>query len=240
MQNLSDKELDDLFKSKLENAAVAPPGSLWSAIEKEIQPRPKRRWPIYGLAAAVALFALMVGLHFTQHEKIPLRGKNEIVNTKEIPSVQTQPVVPQLSPLKEEVVTPTTPLQSPVADKGKNEKKNLRSMQPLTAKVHQTINEAKEQQNKVEELSVVTTVIPEEPLIIAQVPDQSRPGAVAISEEEPDVRTGIRNVGDLVNFVVDKVDKREKKFLKFKTDDDDNSELVAINIGIIKFNPREK
>ena len=51
--------------------------------------------------------------------------------------------------------------------------------------------------------------------------------------------TKIRNVGDLINFVVEKVDKREQKFLQFKSDDDDNSSLVAINIGPFKLNARK-
>ena len=53
-------------------------------------------------------------------------------------------------------------------------------------------------------------------------------------------RKGIRNVGDLVNFVVDKVDKRDKKLLHFNTDEDDNSSLVGINIGFLKLNKKNK
>ena len=49
---------------------------------------------------------------------------------------------------------------------------------------------------------------------------------------------GIRNMGDLVNYVVDKLDKREEKLLQFKTEDD-NSSLVALNIGMFKFNQKK-
>lgn len=59
------------------------------------------------------------------------------------------------------------------------------------------------------------------------------------NENEQANRKGIRNIGDLVNYVVNKVDKREEKFLQFKTDDETSS-LVALNIGIFKFNKKKK
>ena len=65
------------------------------------------------------------------------------------------------------------------------------------------------------------------------------PDEVANDNEQSE-KKGIRNVGDLINYVVDKVDKREDKILKFKTDDDDNSSLIGINIGMIKFNKKHK
>jgi hypothetical protein len=52
-------------------------------------------------------------------------------------------------------------------------------------------------------------------------------------------RVRIRNAGDLVNFVVDKIDRREQKIVAFNTDDDDNSSLVALNIGPFRFNSKK-
>ena len=45
-------------------------------------------------------------------------------------------------------------------------------------------------------------------------------------------------MGDLINFVVDKVDKREDKLIRFDTDDD-NSSLIGINIGMIRFSKKK-
>jgi hypothetical protein len=61
----------------------------------------------------------------------------------------------------------------------------------------------------------------------------------AVNENDQVEKKGIRNAGDLINFVVEKIDKREQKFLKFSTDEDDNSSLVGINIGFIKINSRK-
>lgn len=52
-------------------------------------------------------------------------------------------------------------------------------------------------------------------------------------------KKGIRNIGELVNFLVSKVDKREKRLIKFKTDAGDNSSIAAINIGIIQLNSKK-
>ena len=79
MQNLSDKELDELFKNKFEDAAVAPPALLWPAIEKEIKPHSKPRLRIYRLAAAVAIVALVAGWLFTKEEKTELLKEKNMV-----------------------------------------------------------------------------------------------------------------------------------------------------------------
>lgn len=75
--------------------------------------------------------------------------------------------------------------------------------------------------------------------------DADRPSAEANGLQEDlgahreEGRARIRNAGDLVNFVVDKLDKREQKLVEFNTDDDDNSSLVAINIGPFRFNSKK-
>jgi hypothetical protein len=79
------------------------------------------------------------------------------------------------------------------------------------------------------------------PTVIAQLaPKQNMESDVISENDNISQRKGIRNVGDLVNFVVDKVDKREKKLVRFNTDDDDNSSIVGINIGFLKFNKKRK
>ena len=59
-----------------------------------------------------------------------------------------------------------------------------------------------------------------------------------MNENDMADKRGIRNMGDLINFVVDKVDKREDKLIRFDTDDD-NSSLIGINIGMIKFSKKK-
>lgn len=50
----------------------------------------------------------------------------------------------------------------------------------------------------------------------------------------------IRSVGDLVNFVVAKVDKRNEKIIEVSKTDESDNEITGINLGLIKFRKAEK
>ena len=91
---------------------------------------------------------------------------------------------------------------------------------------------------KEEELKSMPDLSTENVIANVSIPDVQR-GDQELIETEGRERKGIRNVGDVINFVVDKLDKREKKLIQFKTDDDDNSSLIAVNIGILKFNSKK-
>ncbi|MNQ93554.1 hypothetical protein D3C85_1090260 [compost metagenome] len=105
--------------------------------------------------------------------------------------------------------------------------------------------ELKRQQIKTPDVAPVVkeqvrpVVVPPTDIVIAKVdPPEVQKQDNEITETEGRERRGIRNVGDVINFVVDKLDKREKKIIQFRTDDDDNSSLIAVNIGILQFNPK--
>lgn len=50
----------------------------------------------------------------------------------------------------------------------------------------------------------------------------------------------IKSVGDLVNFVVAKVDKRDEKIIKISKTDESDNEITGINLGLFKFRKAEK
>lgn len=50
----------------------------------------------------------------------------------------------------------------------------------------------------------------------------------------------IKSVGDLVNFVVAKVDKRDEKIIRMSKTDESDNEVTGINLGIFKFKKAEK
>lgn len=50
----------------------------------------------------------------------------------------------------------------------------------------------------------------------------------------------IKSVGDLVNFVVAKVDKRNEKIIEVSKTDESDNEITGINLGLIKFRKAEK
>ncbi|MET3113923.1 hypothetical protein AAKU52_001655 [Pedobacter sp. CG_S7] len=240
MQHIQDKDLDQLFKDKLGNAAVQPPDLLWKNIEKELKPKPKRSKPILWMAAAIAVVAVTAALLFNKEAKIQLQGKAEVVVNSKKPA-QVKDLLPLPIPETNAVVdAPEAVKLTKVAPVPLSERK-LIAMQPLAKKDHLNNNiTIAEPVLKVAELQIKANVLPDAAVLIAQVNTLEMETAAAVVEQEQTEKNGIRNIGDLVNFVVEKVDKREQKFLRFKTDDDDNSALVAINIGIIKLNGKNK
>lgn len=233
---MQDKEFDQLFRDKFEDAEIEPSASLWGNIVQELEPRKKRVLPVYWMAAAVAIVAVSVGLLMPEKETIRLRGSDVAANRQVAePVVKPENADITSGTSSDENASKSTPLVIAPRLTAADVEKDFVVMQPKTANVH-PVNMEPEIVKPVVSQIVNDPAVPETDIVIASapVPDESN----AITETEPAERKGIRNVGDIVNYVVDKVDKREKKFLKFNTDDDDNSSLVAINIGILKFNKR--
>jgi hypothetical protein len=256
MRHIQDKDLDQLFKDRFEHASLEPSADLWGKINKEISPKKVKVLPAYWMAAAAIVVALTAGLLFINPpagqqpgaqqqnvtalkpklkvKSIPAPGArlDSLNSTAQVAVVATkrQPVVSgKKSILKVEHKAITEKLIT-------EPKKDLIAMQPKAADDHLTI---KKQEVKLENaIAVNPEAIKKEDLVFANVaPDV--PIDQVINENENVEKKGIKNIGDLVNYVVDKVDKREQKFLKFETDSDENSSLVAINIGFIKLNSRK-
>lgn len=250
----SDKELDDLFNSKLQNLEVEPAANLWQNIDAELDRKPKRKSIIPGLRIAAGILVMLsVGLLFLR--------KNEPVKnnlTKKITKVVLQKVDPNLTQI------------ASLDDKN--------SMLLLSAK-NKVIKEAlqKRSKNKVvitkseiiqkQETKLVLTKIlaqnkpDEDPVGLQNTPIQSRiasvPDASISLKLQPETEMPqklfvkpsllateshtikakhkrIRNIGDVVNLVMAKVDKRQDKLIEFSdTDDGEESNVTGINLGFI-------
>lgn len=238
MQAMQDKDFDQLFKDRFEEAEIQPSSNLWGNIEKELTPKKKKAFPVYWAAAAVVVIATTIGLLSQKTEPLKLQGNTaEATAQVEKPAtaaksntvVEKTVVGPESTPL---ILAPKVKLENLVR---KNTQVAMQPNQELKRQEVKVIDVAPEQK---EEIKSVATL--EKEIMIAKID----PPAVAeqsnqIAETEVRERKGIRNVGDVINFVVDKLDKREKKIIQFKTDDDDNSSLIAVNIGILKFNSRK-
>lgn len=239
MQAMQDKDFDQLFKDRFEEAEIQPSSNLWGNIEKELTPKKKKAFPVYWAAAAVVVIATTIGLLSQKTEPLKLQG-----NRIETAQVEKLPVtVPKQNSVVEEPVvarTESTPLV--LAPKVKLEnlvrKNSQLAVQPNPEIKRQQVKVIDVAPEQKEEIKSVATL--EKEIMIAKVdPPVITEQSNQIAETEVRERKGIRNVGDVINFVVDKLDKREKKIIQFKTDDDDNSSLIAVNIGILKFNSRK-
>lgn len=244
MHHTQDKEFDQLFKDRFEQAELEPSAGLWDKIEPQLQPAVKKHFQVYWMAAALTALALTAGLLFiNKPEKIRLQGQQEsmaqvedkptpaavgdnkpnqtAVRNVEIRSVESRALEKEVS---KTVVVPAAA------------KKVLIAMQPIPADDHLKV--IVEHVKPVVQQSAETLQEEGQKALAATGTEMNEPDKV-VNENEQAERKGIRNFGDLVNYVVDKVDKREQKIVRFKTDDDDESSLVAINIGFIKLNPKK-
>ncbi len=245
MQHMPDKDFDNLFRDKFMDAEIEPSANLWAKIEDQLEPKRKRILPIYWMAAASVAIAFTAMLVFQKTEKIQLRPD-------EVSAAIANPVEQNLPSAVEEVVTvsaqsneskhvsfasakanvsPTKVVENAISE-------NIQlAVQPNETIAHLPIKKAEPKP-----LDVLPVTVVENPTVIALAASpQQRVDNNAIDEiDNTTERKGIRNVGDLVNYVVDKVDKRDKKLLRFNTDDDDNSSIVGINIGFLKLNKKNK
>jgi hypothetical protein len=242
MQHMQDKEFDRLFKERFEDAEVQPSANLWGNIAEELEPQRRRRLPVYWWsAAAVILVTVGIGLLRPKTgEKIRLQSKGEIAgaevllkDTLSFPAGQA--LISSVAAEDQDTMNVSTPLVIAPRYDAAEEKNNLFAVQPNpvdsrpdTKKPEPVAIGNAEQKDK--------TVVADEVMIARAdlAVNNDTEMATEVSSQE---HKGIRNVGDLVNFVVNKVDKRENKIVQFDTDDD-NSSLVSLNLGIIKFSKR--
>jgi hypothetical protein len=234
-----------LFRDKFIDAEIEPSANLWDKIETQLEPKRKRIVPIYWMAAASVAVAFTAMLVFQKTEKIQLHPDDATVSiTKPVeevlPNVSTEVAA---SPVQEKVVNETRFASNKVSNANSVNyttsattlKNNEETLQPNTTTARLAIKQADPKP-----IDILPVAQVENPIVIAQV-DQTQVEPNVINEVDlVQERKGIRNVGDLVNYVVDRVDKREKKLVRFNTDDDDNSSIVGINIGFLKFNKKNK
>jgi hypothetical protein len=257
MQHMQDKDFDQMFRDKFEEAQLEPSLDLWNKIEQRLDVKPKRVFPIYWAAAAVVVIAITAGLLFRQPEKINMQGDltvqaNPLGDRKEegsqifIPTDDAGPAKAEnkISAISDRTSRHVTAHKSVVTDgldeaviqpDLNNGKKDLLAMQPLGGIAHPDNKEMVMTDPQIRK-AIILQPAPAEDIMLANAGNDSTEEG---NEDRHTENKKIRNVGDLVNYVVDKVDKREEKFIQFKTDDDDNSSLVALNIGMFRFNSKK-
>jgi len=267
MQHMQDKEFDELFRNRFDTAEIEPSVNLWSNIEEKLVVKRKRVFPVYWSAAAAIAVAVTVAVLFQKTDKmqsgttaaITAQSGKEIASTeKDNTIISSDDNSDNFSPIKKEVVKERiASLQHniemmgrdadqntaviPVTDKA-TEKKDLLAMQPSVVISHLEYRETKVKQETVKLPKTLTPPVEEVMLASADVaadPVNGTDNDEALDENKRAESRGIRNMGDLINYVVDKVDKREEKFIQFKTDEDDNSSLIGLNIGMFKFSQKK-
>ena len=250
MQHIQDNEFDRLFKDRFEESEITPSVNLWDNIETQLEVKPKRVYPVYWMAAAIGVITVSAGVFFYPERNGNAGGSDKIVSAHEYqPKVLAAPKADVASPADKlataSTVTELVKVAKVIAaepSKSGNAKKDLTALQPLALNTHL---HTKELTVKQETYPLPAAASPDVTLLASNddhsegITERSANGNEVINENEGKTENrSIRNMGDLINYVVDKVDKSDEKIIQFKTEDD-NSSLVALNIGIIRFNSKK-
>jgi len=251
MQPIRDKDFDQLFKDAFADAEVTPSRDLWSNIESEITPKKKRIVPIYWLSAAAVLLIATIGILIYQQQNNTNETKQLANNTIEKPKQAVEaPVVKDQSlivvePLKD--VVPILPVEVKPARAIAKTKVKQDVVKPVEKQRMVTAPEMQKQETMIAQVespkndikAQIDAAILSQPKV--DVVTASNPTTVKTDEpiNDNEQNKGIRNMGDVINIIVNKVDKRKDKLIQFRTDDDDSS-LSSINIGPFKIGKRKK
>lgn len=248
MQATPDKDFDKLFQQKFETFEVEPSSAVWRGITAELDKGKKKTFPVFQMiaVAATVLVVLSMGLWlFSPEEKIRLQGKADVVMQDVEPdNGVSQPVIKDAEkdaePISREIARPVKnqePVLSVVAvpKPVSEEKVTVKEAQRLAEAPVKEAEPAKPVNIIPKEEKEKTKPAEEQP-VLAFAGDQNP----ATDRRDPDQQHRVKTVGDLVNFVIGKVDPREDKIIQFTNDEEGGSEVTGINLGLLKFKNRNR
>jgi hypothetical protein len=259
---MSDKDFDQLFNAKLGDMEMEPSASVWSNITDELDGKQKDKkagLPFMKIAAGIVVL-MAVGLFFIrpEHQKIQLTAStikepvevsqsgttttNTAVSVQpEITDVQSSTVAEVVKPIVKHRESQRVERFEMAAAKSVDTAK----VQPqYVAKVTEPVNQ-NTNNTRVAANTSTAALLPETTGSFATKPTIKEPNtnttpviaANSTTEKkatEPAKRKRIHSLGDLLNVVIAKVDKREDKLIEFtNTSDDDSFNVTGLNLGLL-------
>jgi hypothetical protein len=252
--DMQDKEIDQLFRSGFKDFEVEPSAKVWGGIASGLD-RNKRSLKVYLGIAASLLLLLSAGLYFVSHIKDNTKKPVQLTavkNNKPAKSIIT-PV--NVTPETEQVQKVAQPqLERTIAFNTalKSRKQKTKTVKVLPVRDIEIIEPAQQQAQVIQPAQDVKFVVPagvpfnekielpEDASFKANILAAQPPVTKAIAAA-PVKKHRIRNLGDLINVVVSKVDKRKDKLIEFSsTNDEDDSVVSGLNLGFIKIKKQDR
>jgi hypothetical protein len=233
MQPMWDNEFDKKFQDSFEGFEVTPSASVWPAVARRLKSKKSgKRIPFFWAAAASLTIMFISGLYvFRPKTKIWLYSENDVAVKIKPQEENRQSVALELLPQKKDD-GPRVALEITKSNVVRKAKINPREAEILTGDVA-----------AIEKIATkVETHESHSPNKVAMVaiPDQTDIGrlvslsdSVIENREITAIRPRIKSIGDIVNFVVAKVDQRDDKIIEM-SDNDEGSSISAINLGVLK------
>jgi hypothetical protein len=256
--NMQDKEMDQLFRAKLDNYEIEPSANVWANISSELNQTSTRKSyvPLLRIAASIVIL-VSAGLFFLPKKQAvtnPPKNNKLAMNPVVKPATTVQPSVNQQTVNQVAPVQPVTNVQpkqqiAAVSHHATVQQSTTIITKPEVAVVPQVTPVNNNQQliaavdnNK---NTVTNHEVPEGPIKLIPAEDTHdfiTKSANAIlasnptdagSEAKPVQKHKAHGLGGLLNKVIAAVDKRDDKIIEF-TDTDEGDSITGINLGIIK------
>ncbi len=238
---MSDNDFDKLFRGKFESFEIEPTSSVWDGITDKLEgKKTRRRLPVFWLSAASIVLVLGLGLMlFPERETIKLQGKasSSVSQSEGIKAAPGRVVIPEvlennLPPvLNEEVKREIASASRPAKAKITRNVLNTGSIQAYRSepKVEEPAKADIEDLGLIAQNNMLTSSAEVAKMDLSlniniDIPDSS----------ELKHRQKIKTVGDLVNFVVSKVDKRKNKIIEFSREDEGDI-VSGLNLGLLQY-----
>ena len=265
-----DKEFDKAIKSSFEDFEVEPTAKSWENISAQLNQKSKgKKLPIFWLSvAASVVIVLSIGVNIYVKpidDIIKLRAQEtpKVVVIKEGSNLQAankkngntgnDKVVKTELNKGEKLVNSSVKTNKNQAEIAKNNSLEKNILPDATITPNANVLVVK----KVEEVIAATKPVRKPTVTEKMIAEENAKGANSINNQtafaintndeilndegaQSDRKVKIRTVGDLVNFVVAKVDKREEKIIRVSKTEESDNEITGINLGLFKFRKAEK
>jgi len=255
---MQDNEFDEIFRSKLDKFEAAPSANVWNGIAAELNAGKHKNALLPFLSIAASIIVLVTaGVLFIPQKREPIvkhipknnltKVAGELTSSRAIKN-SSSPVIPKTPAVKlnETNIAANKHIPARHLEAGKG----IQVQQAVENSVPDKSGDQPELASTVQkQQDAIKAVVPDEPVRLAvnqasaettqpvlqaaQATGDNKPGAALVKPGHK-----VRNFGDLLNAAVAKIDKRMDKFIQF-TNDDDETTVTGINLGIIKIKKGE-
>jgi len=259
---MSDKDFDQLFSSKLADMEMEPSANVWNNITSELDGKKDKKAGIPFMRIAATIIVIMgVGLFFLRPEHVVTNLHGQAVTIEPVTSASTntpatqsqsvtnEPVIEEPANSVEAVVKHRTGVETSsatIAKIGSSVKSPIdtvgRSQNVITVPNQTTVNTSTQviavtQQPVTQTPDAKGSNLPVKANGLEPVKNQNpiiAANPVTKTTEQVKRKRGIHSLGDLLNVVIAKVDKREDKLIEFTNNSDDDSfNVTGVNLGLV-------
>jgi len=255
---MPDNEFDELFRSKLNGFEAEPSANVWTRINAGINANKRRKIfvPVLSIAASIIVLVAAGILFFPAKENTT--GKRNIQNkvTKGAGTIiAAQKAIDDKKPAilgaNQAVKQNKADAHVDIAEVARETKKAEDTSPNQPGETQLAV--LKDAQLSLAPLNMKQHVVPDSgtvlaiklpmkdsiPLVVRQPQPAIQSPAIANQDASAKTKHKIHSVGDLVNILVAKVDKRKDKFVEFTDTDGDQSTITGVNLGIVKIKKGE-